>query len=75
MNLGKIGDQNVEFFKGHLFVFSATKLVEPMESYGESKIGKGKISDCAKCLERYLFQSASRGTMNYFSGKWQPKFS
>ena len=31
-----------------------------MKSFDESKIGKGKISDCAKCLERYLFQSASR---------------
>ena len=75
MNLGKIGDQNVEFFKGHLFDFSAIKLAKPIKSYGQSKIGKGKISDCAKSLERYLFQSASRGTMNYFSGKWRPKFS
>ena len=42
MNLGKIGDQNVEFFKGRPSFFCATKSVQPFKSYDGSKIGKGK---------------------------------
>ena len=42
MELGKIGDQNVEFFKGHLILFCATKLVQPFKRYGHSKMEKGE---------------------------------
>ena len=42
MDLGKIGDRNVEFFKGRPSVFCATKSVQPFKSYDRSKIGKGE---------------------------------
>ena len=42
MELEKIGDQNVEFFKGHLILFCATKLVQPFKRYGHSKMEKGE---------------------------------
>ena len=42
MDLGKIGDQNVEVFKGRPSVFCATKSVQPFKSYDRSKIGKGE---------------------------------
>ena len=42
MDLGKIGDQNVEFFKGRPTFFCATKSVQPFKSYDSSKIGKGE---------------------------------
>ena len=51
MDLGKIGDQNVEFLKGHLFLFCATKLAQPSKSYGHSKIEKGE----KKCLNMKNF--------------------
>ena len=40
MELGKIGDQNVEFFKGHLMLFCATKSVKPFKRYGHLKMEK-----------------------------------
>ena len=40
MELGKIGDQNVEFFKGHLMLFRATKSVQPFRRYGHLKMEK-----------------------------------
>ena len=42
MELGKIGDQNVEFFKGHLMLFCATKSVLPFKRYGHIKMKKGE---------------------------------
>ena len=42
MDLVKIGDQNVEFFKGRPTFFCATKSVKPFKSYDHSKIGKGE---------------------------------
>ena len=42
MELGKIGDQNVEFFKGHLMLFCATKSVQPLKRYGHLKMEKGE---------------------------------
>ena len=42
MDFGKIGDQNVEFFKGRSSFFCATKSVQPFKSYGRSKLGKGE---------------------------------
>ena len=42
MDLGKIGDQNVEFLKGHLFLFCAMKSAQPFKSYDHSKIEKGE---------------------------------
>ena len=42
MDFGKIGDQNVEFFKGRPAFFCATKSVQPFKSYDRSKIGKGE---------------------------------
>ena len=42
MDLGKIGDQNVEFFKGRPSFFCATKSVQPFKSYDRSKIGIGE---------------------------------
>ena len=42
MDFGKIGDQNVEFFKGRPSFFCATKSVLPFKSYDRSKIGKGE---------------------------------
>ena len=42
MDLGKIGDQNVEFFKGRPSFFCATKSVQPFKSYDRTKIGKGE---------------------------------
>ena len=40
MELGKIGDQNVEFFKGHLMLFCATKSVQPFRRYGHLMMEK-----------------------------------
>ena len=40
--LGKIGDQNVEFFKGRLPFFCATKSAQPFRSYGRLKIDNGE---------------------------------
>ena len=42
MDLGKIGDQNVEFFKAHPSLFCATNSVQLFKSYDCSKIGKGE---------------------------------
>ena len=42
MNLGKIGDQNVEFFKGRPSFFCPTKSVQPSKSFDRTKIGKGE---------------------------------
>ena len=42
MELGKIGDQNVEFFKGHPMLFCATKSVLPFKRYGHIKMKKGE---------------------------------
>ena len=41
MELGKIGDQNVEFFKEHPMLFCATKSVQPFRRYGDLKMEKG----------------------------------
>ena len=40
MELGKIGDQNVEFFKGRLMLFCATKSVQSFKRYGHLKMEK-----------------------------------
>ena len=78
MNLGKIGDQNVEFFKGHLFFFGPTKSVQPFKSYGQWKARKGKIFYRAKMLERFhsrMLQEAlwitplTNGGCNWVRGK------
>ena len=56
--------------------FTPTKLVQPFKSYSQSKIEKGKICDCEKCMEMmeyYHSKSASRGPKNQFLGKWRPK--
>ena len=42
IDLTKIGDQNVEFFKGLLTFFCATKSAQPFKSYGRLKIDKRK---------------------------------
>ena len=42
MELGKIGDQNLEFFKGHLMLFCATKSVQSFKRYGHLKMEKGE---------------------------------
>ena len=42
MELRKIGDQNEEFFKGHLMLFCATKSVQPFKRYGHLKMEKGE---------------------------------
>ena len=42
MELGKIGDQNVEFFKGHLMLFCATKSVQSFKRYGHLEMEKGE---------------------------------
>ena len=42
MDLGKIGDQNVEFFKGRPSFFCATKSVQPFKSYDRSKKENGE---------------------------------
>ena len=42
MDFTKIGDQNVEFFKGLLTFFCATKSAQPLKSYGRLKIDKGE---------------------------------
>ena len=41
-DLGKIGDQNVEFFKVRLYFFCATKSAQPFKSYVRLKIDKDK---------------------------------
>ena len=53
MDLGKIGDQNVEFLKGHLFLFCAMKLAQPFKRYDHSKIEKGE----KKCqnMKNFIF--------------------
>ena len=42
MELGKNGDQNVEFFKGHPILFCATKSAQPFRSNGHLKLEKGE---------------------------------
>ena len=42
MELEKIGDQNVEFFKGSLMFFCATESVQSFKRYGHLKIEKGE---------------------------------
>ena len=41
MNQGKIGDQNVEFFKGHLFFFKQKKIGSAFKTLWLLKDGKG----------------------------------
>ena len=40
MELEKIGDQNVVFFKGHLILFGATKSAQPFRSNHHLKLEK-----------------------------------
>ena len=42
MELGKNGNQNVEFFKARLMLFCATKSVKPFKRYGHLKMKKGE---------------------------------
>ena len=61
------------FSRGIFFFLGPTKLVQPLKSYGQSKIEKGKICDCAKSLYYYYSKSASRGPKNHLHGKWRLK--
>ena len=56
--------------KMHLFLICSTKLFQLFKSYGQSKIEKGKIRDCAKSLDYYHSKSASRGPKDHLHGKW-----
>ena len=72
MNLGKIGDQTVEFFEGHLFLFWQNKIGPAVKKLWSLKDRKGKYFLLHKMFEVLSCHSASEGSVNHFLGKWQP---
>ena len=72
MNQGKIGDQNVEFFKGHLFFFQQNKIGPAVKKLWSLKDRKGKYILLHKKFGAPSRHSASRGSVNHFPGKWRP---
>ena len=71
MNLGKIGDQNVEFFKGHLFSFWQNKIGAANKKLRSLKDRKSKYCFLRKKFWTLSLLKASWGSVNYFPGKWR----
>ena len=72
MNLGKIGEQNVELFKGHLFSFYQNKIGAAVKKLWSLKDRKGKYILFQKKFGVLSRRSASRGSLNPFPRKWWP---
>ena len=72
MNLGKIGDQNVDFFKGHLFSFYQNKIGAAVKKLWSLKDRKGKYLLLHKTFGVLSCHSASKGSVNHFLGKRWP---
>ena len=69
MNLGKIGDQTVEFFEGHLFLFWQNKIGPAVKKLWSLKDRKGKYILLQKYFGVLSRHSASSGSVNHFPGK------
>ena len=71
MNLGKIGDQYVEFLKGHLLSFWHKKIGPAVKKLWSLKDRKGENILSQIKSGMLSLQSASRGSTNHFPGKWR----
>ena len=63
MNLRKIGDQNVEFFKGHLFFSKQNKIGPAVKKLWSLKDRKGKYFLMHKTFGVLSCRSASKGSV------------